>query len=81
MYTFDIPGHPEKKEHIPNGIVRGLNEYWDYYTSGKMWDKSRNGLLNFIYDCVMTLNKLGVNDSTINKRLYDINGFLEKIKT
>ena len=32
-----------------------MYEYWDYYLSGKTWDKSRLGLLNFINDCVLVL--------------------------
>ena len=34
-----------------------MNEYWDYFISGKQWDKSRNGLINFIYNCVNVLTK------------------------
>ena len=57
---------------IPNGIHEGLNEYWDYFDSGKQWDKSRNGLINFIYDCVSILTNLQVNDSIINQNLQEI---------
>lgn len=34
-----------------------MHEYWEYYDSGKSWDKSRHGMLNFIFDCVFILKK------------------------
>jgi hypothetical protein len=49
-----------------------MNEYWDYFSSGKNWDKSKNGLINFVYDCIIILIKMEVNDPIINSNLKEI---------
>mgnify|MGYP006901780646 CR=1 FL=1 len=81
MYTFDIANYSsEEGPEKPMGIVKGMHEYWDYLGSGKQWDKSKNGLLNFLYDCVQTLITLQIKDHMISSSLTEVRAILVEMK-
>lgn len=38
-------------------ILIDVSEYWDYLSSGKIWDHSKDGLLKFLLDILFQMDK------------------------